>query len=112
MNPQALIVCVDKPDENVIITLAGEFDRSSTTIWQESFDQACRSAAERVTIDLAALSFLDSSGVRVMLDARATAEQLGVQLQLANVPASVTRVFELTRVAGLFDLSKDARFSA
>jgi anti-anti-sigma factor len=48
-------------------------------------------------VDLAGLRFIDSTGLRTLIQAHVRAEREGQELVLVPGPDSVQRVFELTR---------------
>ena len=103
MNRQSLILSLSKQDQNVVLAVHGELDLSGGPTWTETVLDACTSAAQRVTIDLGSVTFIDSSGLRMLFIARDTAEGLGVHLVLANIPANVARLFQICGLAGHFD---------
>ncbi|MFD0262296.1 STAS domain-containing protein [Kitasatospora indigofera] len=55
-----------------------------------------------VDLDLAHLTFCDSSGLTALIRARNEATQAGTQLRLAAVSDNVTALFELTGAQTLF----------
>ena len=52
--------------------------------------------AKRVVLDLSGLTFLDSSGVHMVLETDAVARAAGWELRLIGAPVDVQRVFDLT----------------
>jgi anti-anti-sigma factor len=59
-----------------------------------------RAPGERLVLDLSALRFMDSTGLRVLLRARLAADEGGWELSLRAVPAPIARLFSL---AGVID---------
>jgi stage II sporulation protein AA (anti-sigma F factor antagonist) len=57
-----------------------------------------RQPSERLVLDLAALHFMDSTGLRVLLRARLAADEGGWELYLRNVPPPIARLFSLAGV--------------
>ncbi len=53
-----------------------------------------------VTLDLAGVGFMDSSGIRVLVDAHQRGEQEGRRVVVANPSRSVRRILE---ISGLLD---------
>ncbi len=51
-------------------------------------------------LDLRALTFMDSSGLRIILSANAAARRDGWRLQLVAGPPGVQRIFEICGVTG------------
>lgn len=73
------------------LTLAGELD----IVGVPRFDALVASAfvmADRLVVDLAELSFVDSTGIRALLRARRRAIESGATLEVANASPVVGRV--------------------
>jgi anti-sigma B factor antagonist len=64
--------------------------------------RAEESGATVIELDLAGLTFMDSSGVHLALDTRHRSRTNGYSLVLLEGPAAVQRVFELTGTDHLF----------
>jgi len=58
------------------------------------------SDARSIVIDLSELTFVDSTGIRLALEAQARMQEDPGRLQLVRAPAGVQRVF---RIAGVED---------
>ena len=82
------------------ISVAGELDLATTQHLQRAIEHAEASDALAIIVDLSRLQFIDSSGVRLLLQAHARSRANSNRLALLRGPASVQRVFELT---GLID---------
>ena len=54
---------------------------------------------DTVVLDLAEIDFVDSSGLRVLIEAHQNAEESGRALHLANVSGSVNRLLEISGVS-------------
>lgn len=57
-----------------------------------------------ITIDLAGVEFMDSTGLRALLEARTAAIDAGRPFALARPSPAVTRVLELVDLAGEFEV--------
>lgn len=57
-----------------------------------------------VVVDCSGIGFMDSSGLRTLLDLGRRAGQAGGGMVLAAVPAPVARVLDLAGVAGAFTI--------
>jgi anti-anti-sigma factor len=65
-----LEISVDQPSEGVVVVApSGELDMSNGDMLGEAIEQARQDGAANLIIDLRALSFMDSSGLRILLDA-------------------------------------------
>ena len=65
--------------------------------------QTFRRGQPDVIVDLAAVTSIDSAGIRALVRAHTTAQRLGGSLRLAAVPAAVQRVLEASRLASIFE---------
>ena len=77
----------------------GELDMEAVPALAAEIAQVRAAGCPHVTIDLRGLSFLDSSGLRLLLDCYAESRQDSHTLALIPGPPAVQRVFELTRTA-------------
>ena len=79
--------------------LSGEVDHHRARALMEELDQLIDSTAPRsLTLDLSEVTFMDSSGIAVVLRAWRRAGELGGELRLTRVPAQAGKVL---RAAGL-----------
>jgi anti-anti-sigma factor len=73
---------------------AGEIDITLVAELQPSLlEQARRVPGRRVVFDCSAVTFIDSSGIAMLLDIERSS---GKRVQLANLTPSCRRVFEVT----------------
>ena len=88
----------------LIVTVIGELDLHSATALQHDID-ALSPFSHPVTLDLAGVGFIDSTGIRALLavNARAT-ETTGSPITIANPTESTRRLLELTGIDRVFKL--------
>jgi anti-anti-sigma factor len=99
--PDAFAVEEAPADEGVtLLVMRGELDLAAAAKIR-SHVEAARGCA--LVIDLAAVTFLDSSGLRELLNARDLGERHGTRLVLAGVPERVQRLLHLTGTGALFE---------
>ena len=82
----------------------GEVDLSTEPDLSERLDVAIRESEGTFVVDLSDLTFLDSTGITVLLRARALLGREERQLAIICPPGAVRRVFELTGCGDLFVL--------
>ena len=58
-----------------------------------------------IVLDLARVTAVDASGLGLMLELREQAERRGVRFKLMNVTKFVKRIFEVTRLDSVFEVS-------
>jgi anti-anti-sigma factor len=78
------------------LVLIGELDMASAPVLDQAVRRICTDATEAVMLDLGGLTFMDSTGLRVVLVAKELCERHGCEFQLVRGPAQVQRLFEVT----------------
>ena len=89
------------------IEISGELDLVTSPQFGQTMGEAHR-AARVVVLDLRELSFIDGSGVHVILDAARDCRRCGGQLLIVRGSAQVDRVLALTEISKqvvVFDLA-------
>jgi anti-anti-sigma factor len=86
--------------EGARVRAIGELDLDAVPALAAEIAQLRQAGCPRVVIDLRELSFLDSSGLRLLLDSYAEARKDGHTIALIPGPRAVQRVFELTGTTG------------
>ena len=81
-----------------VLAVTGEVDIASTPTLRSAVEGALDAAAQDLWLDLGATTFMDSSGLHVLLDAQRSAERLGRQFTIICPPGSVRRVLDLTGI--------------
>ncbi|MCA2216578.1 STAS domain-containing protein [Jidongwangia harbinensis] len=86
--------------DTAVVTLVGDCDLSG----RDELTMALLGAVEQanvVVVDMAALTFLDSSGVHGLVTAHHAAVRAGRRLHVVNAVGTVARVLDLTGVGEL-----------
>jgi anti-sigma B factor antagonist len=97
MGPGELTVESSRLNGVCTVALAGELDLATVGAAEDGLEEAARTDAERIVLDLNRLGFMDSTGVTMLLRMR---ERLGAERLAVRRPrGSAERVLELTRVA-------------
>jgi len=82
-----------------IVTLRGELDLAASATLEPELERLFDNARlDVIALDLRALDFLDSSGLRAIVIARNQLEDEDRRLVLVRGPQAVQRVFEITRM--------------
>ena len=82
--------------------LDGAFDRSNAAQLELGLGEAIDAAKPQLVVDLRGVSFLDSTMLRVLLQALGDTAARGAQLALIRPNATVWRVFVLTGLSQSF----------
>jgi anti-sigma B factor antagonist len=88
------------------IRLFGELDLASAGDAQAELERAEAGDARAIVLDLSGLTFMDSSGVRLVVTAHARSRADANRLELVRGPAAVQRVFQICGVEGLLPFTQ------
>lgn len=81
-----------------VLTATGEIDLASVDYLQSALDAAFAKVDPQVVIDLSAVSFLDSTGLRALIGAHRRGEDEGAKVALVVNGGPVERLLEITGV--------------
>jgi len=79
-------------------TIEGEIDAYSTPALASAF--ATMPAGPLVVADFAGVTFMDSSGLRALVDAAASAAAAGKKFAISNPQPAIRRVVEISGLSG------------
>lgn len=83
--------------EAFVVEVGGEVDLHSAPRLRDELARAIEAQTPpRVIVDLAGVSFIDSTGVGVLVGSLKRARELGGELAFCSLNARVKRVFEIT----------------
>ena len=98
-------VAVHPAGTTVHIAVGGEIDLANVGVVEEQIAEAITNQVTAVTIDLGALSYIDSAGLHVLFSLVARLEVLQIALSVHVPPGSLARrVLELSGFGALVDL--------
>ena len=90
------------------VKIRGEIDLATAAELEMRVREVLADAPGGVDLDLAALTFIDSSGLRTLVALAKDATSRGGSFSLRNVPRHAQRVLELTGLDEWFDVSNGA----
>jgi anti-sigma B factor antagonist len=102
--PGALTLRCSRDGDREVIALAGDFELATYAAVVHELDRARVGEAATVVLDLRAVSFMDSCGLRTVAEAH---ERLGERLSIVPGPANVQRVFEICGFGGFLPFEDD-----
>ena len=92
------VVCTGH-DRNMTVTISGEVDHHGAKKIMEELDRQMEVVMPKhITVDLGGVSFMDSSGIAVLLRAWKAMLRIRGGMKIVNTPDQAARVF---RAAGL-----------
>lgn len=89
------------------VCVAGEVDMETAPQVTDAVRTALATRPREVQIDMASVTFLDSSGIRTLLQAQSEAAEQGAVLRVVNAHRRVTKVLDLT---GVLQLLQDGNY--
>jgi anti-sigma B factor antagonist len=84
-----------------VITLFGELDLATADSVEQELRRVEATDADPIVLDLSGLTFMDSTGARLVLQADARSRADANRLRLRRGPRAVQRVFEISGIADM-----------
>ena len=95
--------CEVRPhDDELWFVAEGELDLETSAQVRAQFAEQMDSGFQTLVLDLRAVTFVDSTGLRTVIEAQKAARGRGVGFALVPGPPPVQRLFELTGTSDLF----------
>lgn len=103
MEPLAakLHVEAERDGTEATITVEGELDRSDTGRFWAYLSEVLQSRPASIFVDARGLTFMDSSGLRCLLRARAASDETGVAFHIRDPSPTLRRMVERTGLRSL-----------
>ncbi|MEU3838778.1 STAS domain-containing protein [Streptomyces sp. NPDC028635] len=101
--PDGLSVTASSADGIRVLTAVGEIDHHTGGTLGQALDVA-GAPLPRVVVDMRQVTFMDSSGINILITAHQALTQAGGWLRLAGVGHSVMRTLQLVGVDALIDI--------
>ena len=111
--PEEFAISADQRDGSVQLTLRGELDLATAPELEQLVNERI-DAGDEVVVDLRALEFMDSSGIRVLVAAHTRAGRAGTRLVVVRAAGSsaVAKIVEVSGLDGELNLVDDPPASA
>jgi anti-anti-sigma factor len=90
------------------VALSGEFDLAAVPNFDARMRDIESGSLEAIVVDLTAVSFMDSSGLRALISASERAEKARRRFAIVPGPPQVRRVFEITQLVDRLELVENA----
>ncbi len=94
-------------DNAIILALSGRLDAYTASTLRHSLNDALENGHTALVIDLSGVTFVDSSGLAVLVSGMKHARQAAGDLHLACLQEQVSIIFQLTRLDQAFAISPD-----
>jgi anti-sigma B factor antagonist len=96
--PEPFRADVVHADGEVHVALTGELDLATSPALERTLHDLPAAAGGRVVVDLRGLTFMDSTGLRVLMRWDLAGREAGLEPVFVAGPDAVQRVFEATRL--------------
>jgi anti-sigma B factor antagonist len=90
-----------------VLAISGEIDIATADAFRAAIEQIIAADALDVWVDLSDVGFIDSRGVRALIDARGAASARHKRFVVICPPGPVYRVMEITGVAAVLTIHPD-----
>lgn len=95
---EQLRVATRRWSDRVILELEGELDMMTAPLVRDAVSDADLDGADALVIDLQNVSFMDSTGLKVIFAARNAVEERGRRFAITPGSPQIQRLFALTRL--------------
>ena len=93
-------------EPGILIAVTGEIDLATAPIVEDELRRA-EGSEDVIVLDLGGVTFMDSSGIRIVIAAELRQRERGASLRLAHVPPQVARLFDLAGIAEHLEITPD-----
>ena len=98
-------ITVTSKDSGLTIALSGEIDHHGARSMMAQLDETIAThLPARLVLDMSGVTFMDSSGIAVLLKALRQMGHTGGSLRVTNIPAQARRVLDAAGVGRLISL--------
>jgi anti-sigma B factor antagonist len=97
----------EKTDCGFLLKLKGDVDMNSSSRVRGALGDVFRQGgkgAKALFIDLSGVRYMDSSGIATLVEAMQNCMKQGARLRLVDLSPAVRDVFELARLASVFEI--------
>jgi anti-anti-sigma factor len=105
-------VDVEESEAGVVLRARGELDLNTAARFEEIGYEAMPATAGAVVVDLRAVAFMDSTGLRALVALHDRACELGHSFGIIKGPRQVQNLLELTHLAERLDVVDDPQETA
>ncbi|MFZ1220692.1 MAG: STAS domain-containing protein [Chthoniobacterales bacterium] len=99
---QTLTAAMTLPDAPNVLPLEGEIDLHVSPRVAAALGAMIEQKPERLVVDLSAVSYIDSSGLAVLIEGMQNVEAYGGKFVLAGLQEKVRPIFEMARLDQVF----------
>jgi anti-sigma B factor antagonist len=102
--PTMFRVRPERDGDGYVLTVSGELDLATHGILSGELKRAEASEAKRILLDLGGLTFMDSTGLAVLVEAHARSATNGIPLRIFPVCGQVREIIKMTGLMEIFNI--------
>ena len=95
-----------KTDEGILMRVIGEIDLFNVDILNNSVKSELEQGNLNVTMDLSEVSYLDSSGIGILITMKTIIKRLQGEFRIVNINNDIKSIFIMTNLADFFSIPK------
>ena len=95
---------VEKVKDVSVVILEGEINVNNASELRAALKKLVDEGSRKISVDLENVSFIDSSGLAVLIEAVQNLEPLKGELRLCHVNASIQGIFRITKIHKLINI--------
>lgn len=96
------VVAQERDPQTVLVTVTGEVDAASSGALRSSIKDALAGGYKKVVLGMGGVSFIDSAGLRVLIDSQKLGENTGATVTIESASDVVKRLLEMTALTDRF----------
>ena len=91
-------------DGTTVVSVMGEVDRATSPAFERTLAAVAEEQTGALIVDFTRCRFLDSSGLRILVETKARLEESNRPLALVVANSIVMRIFKITKFDDLFEI--------
>jgi len=99
---------MDPSDPANVLPLEGEIDLRTSPRLENSLLRMIKKRPPHVVVDLSGVTFIDSSGLAVLIRAMQDVQKYGGKLRLSGMNENVRPIFEIARLDQIFVIDRQS----
>lgn len=99
-------VNVNKEGTHPVLYLRGEVDFATAPVLQDALNETISEGADKITLDFQEVTFLDSEGLKVLLDVYRQLNKTGGTIALHGCSKYIAKIFEILGIRGIFGVEE------
>ena len=88
-------------EDELIVNISGEIDHHSASELREKIDGNIHKNIKSLIISLEKVTFMDTSGIGLILGRFKKTRDLGISMKIINIPEKIKRIIKLSGIQNL-----------